>query len=247
MKIKCYFLLAIVVFFLFNCVKEAEASIVTVGKIGEVTINILSAEDSSSDIPSSESVKISKSSVEMGDADMPISLFRKDGKYMLNISGKNGEKSFDVTNYRDRILEIEERPSVKKIAIGLSENQFVIEQDGIKAKTIYQINIEPQRSRITILTPTGYKFLTMMPQDAVDVLLKSKSITSLGGSKTIDISEDMDGNLFYQISGVKKVGIKDVYMYDAPVSAKISVVDGEILEIDQPIWLKILSLFVIQT
>ena len=153
----------------------------TVGKTGEVTINVLSAEDSSGDVPSSESVKISKSSVEMGEADMPISLFRKDGKYLLNITGKNGEKSFDVTNYQDKILEIEERPSVRKIAIGLSENQFVIEQAGIKARTLYQINIEPQKSRITILTPTGYKFLTMMPRDAVDVLLKSKSITSLGG------------------------------------------------------------------
>lgn len=224
----------------------AKASIITVGRSGEVSLNVLSAEYSAGDM-SSESITVSKSSVDMGEADMPISLFRKDGKYLLNVAGRDGEKSFDVTNYEDSILEIEERPSVRKIGIKLVENQFVIEQAGVKAKTVYQINIEPQKSRITILTPTGYKFLSMMPRDAVDILLKSRSITSLSEDRTVDISEDVDGNLFYKIEGVKKIGLKDLYTYDAPVSAKISVVSGEIMEINQPIWLKILSLFEVQT
>lgn len=235
--------------FALSCIKAtpAKASIITIGQKGEVTLNVLSAEDSNFEPTPSESVKISRSSVEMGEADMPISLYRKDGKYILNVVGKDGEKNFDVTDYKDSILEIEERPSVRKIGIGLVDNQFVIEQSGIKARTLYQINIEPQKSRITILTPTGYKFLTMLPHDAVDILIKSRSITSLGSSRTVDISEDLDGNLFYKIEGVKQVGIKDFYTYDAPVSAKISAVNGEILEINQPIWLKILSLFEVQT
>lgn len=232
---------------LFTNVIPVNASIVTVGKTGDVTVNVLSAENEDVNPSQAESVKVSSSSVEMGEADMPISLFRQDNKYLLNITGKNGEKSFDVTNYQDKILEIEERPSVKKLSISLSGNQFVIEQSGIKAKTFYQINVEPQKSRITILTPTGYKFLTMLPRDAVDILLKSKSITSLGNDRTINISESTDGNLYYYINGIKQVGIKSVYMYDAPVSAKISAVNGEILEVDQPIWLKILNMFVVQT
>jgi hypothetical protein len=224
-----------------------KASIATIGKTGEVVLNVLSAQDNGEGTSQMESLKVSKSSVEMGEADMPISLFRKDNKYLLNITGKNGEKSFDVTNYQDKILEIEERPSVKKISISLSGNQFVIEQAGIKARTYFQINVEPQNSKITILTPTGYKFLSMLPWDAVNILIRSKAITSLSSDKTVDISEDMNGNLFYTISGIKQIGIKDVYTYDAPVSAKISVVNGEILEVDQPIWLKLLGLFVVQT
>lgn len=243
-------IVVVIVLFLglfFFDVIPVSASIVTIGRMGEVTVNVLSAEDSDNNIYQAESIKVSKSSVEMGDTDMPISLFRKDGKYMLNVTGKNGEKSFDVTDYKDRILEIEERPSVKKIGISLSDNQFVIEQTGIKAKTLYQINVEPQRSRITILTPTGYKFLMILPKDAVDILLKSKSITSLGTDRTVEISEDTNGNLYYQINGIKQVGIKDVYMYDVPVSAKISVVNGDIMQLDQPIWVKILSLFEVQS
>jgi len=223
------------------------ASIATVGKTGVVVVNVLSAEDDGVGGSQAESIKVSKSSVEMGEADVPISLFRKDNKYLLNIAGKNGEKSFDVTGYQDSILEIEERPSVKKLSISLSGNQFVIEQEGIKARTYFQINVEPKNSKITILTPTGYKFLTMLPWDAVDVLIRSKSITALLSDKTVDISEDVDGNLFYMINGIKQIGIKDVFMYDAPVSAKISVVNGEVLEVNQPIWLKLLSLFTVQT
>lgn len=225
-------------------VKPVRASIVTIGKTGEVKLNVLSAEDSAEE---GGSIAISKSSVDMGEADMPISLFRRDGKYILNVTGKDGEKNFDITDYKDGVLEIEDRPSVKKIGIGLSDNQFYIQQAGIRAKTSYQINIEPQRSRITILTPTGYKFLTVLPKDAVDTLLRSKSISSLGESGTVSIAEDPEGNLFYEVSGVKQIGIKDVYMYDAPVVAKISATNGEVLEVNQPIWLKILSLFTLQT
>jgi hypothetical protein len=225
-------------------VKPAQASILTIGKTGEVKLNVLSAQDSTTE---GETIAVSKSSVDMGEADMPISLFRKDGKYILNVAGKDGEKNFDITDYKDNVLEIEDRPSVKKIGIGLSDNQFFIEQAGIKAKTLYQINIEPQKSRITILTPTGYKFLTVLPKDALDILLMSKSISSLGENGTISITEDSEGNLFYEVAGIKRIGVKDVYMYDAPVSAKISATSGEVLEVNQPIWLKILSLFTLQT
>lgn len=233
--------------FFVACIKQVDASIVTIGKNGGVTLNVLSAETDSDEPVGAESLEISESSVDIGEADMPISLFRKDGKYILNVAGRDGEKNFDVSEYSDRILEIEERPRVKKIGISLSGNQFVIEQTGIKAKTSYQINVEPQRSKITILTPTGYKFLAMLPRDAVDILIRSKSITSLNPDHNVEILEDEKGNLYYQIAGVKQVGIKNIYMYDAPVNAKISAVNGQILEIDQPIWLRILSLLTVQT
>jgi len=226
---------------------NVDASVVTVKKNGEVVLNVLAAEDTSGSGNQSESLTVSQSSVAMGDADMPISLFRKDGKYVLNIAGKNGEQDFDISNYKDNILEIEQRPSIRKIDISLSGNQFVIEQSGVKAKTSYQINIEPLKSRITILTPTGYKFLTLLPADAVNVLYRSNVITSLTTDRSVEISEDDKGNLFYLANGTKRVGIKDLYEFDAPVSAKISAVDGSVMEINQPIWLKILSLFTIQT
>jgi len=245
MKIKqLLILLSAVLFFAF--VKEAKASIVTIEKTGGVTVNVLSAEDSSAALQS-ESLTVSSSSVEMGNADVPISLLRKDGKYLLSVQGKNGEQTFDVTSYKDRILEIEERPQTRKISISLSDNQFVIEQSGVRAKTFYQINVEPQNSRITILTPSGYKFLSVLPGEAVNGLYNSNTITMLGVDRSIEISEDEKGNLYYGISGFKRVGIKDLYSFDAPVSAKISAVNGEVMEINQPVWLKILYLFTLQT
>lgn len=229
-----------------TCYKRADASIVTIGKTGEVKVNVLAAENVSG-TEDVESVKIAKSAIEMGEADMPVSLSRSNGKYMLSVAGKDGERNFDVSDYKDRILEIEERPSVKKIGISLSNNKFVIEQRGIRATTQYQINIEPKASRITVLTPTGYKFLTTLPSDALNILLKSKSISSLGENGTVEITEDYNGNLIYQVNGIKRVGIKDLYMHDVPVSAKLLAGNGQVLEVDQPVWLKILSLFEVQS
>jgi len=225
---------------------QVNASIVTIEKTGDVTVNVLSAESENSEEGGGE-IKITDSSVEIGEADMPISLSKKDGKYFLSIASKDGEKSFDVTGSQDRILEIEERPSVKKIGISILNNQFVIEQRGIKAVTSYQINVEPKMSKITILTPTGYKFLSVLPSDAMNILLRSNTISSSGNNASVEILEDGKGNLYYGISGTKKVGIKDMYMFDAPVSAKISAVNGEVMEIDEPIWLKILNLFTLET
>ena len=230
----------------FMSVTPVDASIVTIEKTGEVTVNVLSAESENSEEEGGE-IKVTDSSVEIGEADMPISLSKKDGKYFLSIASKDGEKSFDVTGSQDRILEIEERPSVKKIGISILNNQFVIEQRGIKAVTSYQINVEPKMSKITILTPTGYKFLSVLPSDAMNILLRSNTISSSGNNASVEILEDGKGNLYYGISGTKKVGIKDMYMFDAPVSAKISAVNGEVMEIDEPIWLKILNLFTVQT
>lgn len=245
MKKLSIFLISIILFIF--AFKVADASIVTINKTGGVLLNVLSAEDSGDKALQPESIKVSDSSVEMGEADMPISLFRKDGKYVLNVVGKNGERSFDVSDYNDRILEIEERPSVRKIGVRLVDGQFVLEQAGVKAKTSYQINIEPQKSRITILTPSGYKFLSTLPREAVDILLRSKSITDITEDRTIEISEDQSGNLYYLVNGMKQVGIKDLYMHDVPVSAKISVTDGQIMEFNQPLWLKIIGLFTVQT
>ena len=81
----------------------------------------------------------------------------------------------------------------------------------------------------------------------MNVLYRSNVITSLTTDRSVEISEDDKGNLFYLANGTKRVGIKDLYEFDAPVSAKISAVDGSVMEINQPIWLKILSLFTIQT
>ena len=225
---------------------QVNASIVPIEKTGDVTVNVLSAESENSEEDGGE-IKVTDSSVEIGEADMPISLSKKDGKYFLSIASKDGEKSFDVTGSQDRILEIEERPSVKKIGISILNNQFVIEQRGIKAVTSYQINVEPKMSKITILTPTGYKFLSVLPSDAMNILLRSNTISSSGNNASVEILEDGKGNLYYGISGTKKVGIKDMYMFDAPVSAKISAVNGEVMEIDEPIWLKILNLFTLET
>lgn len=228
-------------------VNEAQAAMVSIKKTGEVVVNVLAAQDSIVAGSQPESLKISQSSVQMGNANLPISLLRKDGKYILNIAGKDGEQNFDITNYKESILQIEERPSVRTINISLAGNQFVIEQAGVKAMTPYQINIDPTRQRITILTPTGYKFLSLLPADAVNILYRSNIITSLVSGSSVEISEDSGGNLYYQASGTKTVGIKDLYMFNAPVTAKISAVNGEVLEVNQPIWLKILSLFTLQT
>jgi len=245
MKRDLYIFLFALLFILAG-VKRVDASIVTIDKTGKVSLNVLSAEISSEVANPIESVEISKSSVEMGNGDMPISLFRKDGRYILNVEGKNGEKSFDVTDYKQDILEIEERPTVKKIAISLLNDRFVIEQKGIKAATSYQINIEPERSKITILTSSGYKFLTLLPKDAVDILFKTNTISSLDDN-TVEILEDINGNLYYDAKGSKRIGIKDIYTLDVPVTAKISAVSGEVMEVDQPIWLKIISLFQLQS
>ena len=217
------------------------ASLVVVQKDGKVVLNVLSIEDTVElEIPRRDYLEVKSIAQEIPDPGSKISLARKDGKVTLRVSTKSGEKSLDVTNYKDEIVEIEERPALERVRIGVSGDFFTIEQRGVLAKTDYEINIDPESAGITLTTPSGLRFLSLLPYQAAETALRAKIINRLGDKDSVVIKEEGQ-ELSYELAGERVINFFNVFEYSVPVKTKISASTGEVLSIEQPTWLKVLG------
>ena len=239
LKVFASFILAF--FFLSLASDKALASLVVVQKDGKVVLNVLSIENTVElEIPRRDYLEIKNIAQEIPEPGSKISLTRKDGRVTLNVSTKSGEKSLDVTNYKDEIVEIEERPALETVKIGVSDNQFTIEQRGVIARTDYEINIDPESAGITLTTPSGLRFLSILPYQAVETALRAKIINRLTNQNNVAIIEE-GRELSYELAGERVLNFFDVFEYPVPVKTKISASTGEVLSIEQPTWLRILG------
>ena len=225
-------------FLLFNLLtQEVKASFVTVEKNGQVVVNVLASETTTLDVPRPSSLAVTSAASEENPERL-ISLAKNEDRVSLKIGE---DKSFDVTSWKDDLVQIEERQDAKKISISLKDGNFIISQEGASAITGYAIDIDPEKNRLTLDTPTGEKYLSILPFDALESALRAKAITK-ANNEDFKIAEE-SGNLSYAISGEKSVNLFNVYNLNMPIEAKVSASTGEILSTNEPVWLKLLSFF----
>jgi hypothetical protein len=227
-------ILAIAIFSL--SLGEVHASLVTVDKAGDVVLNVLSEEDSSGTNDQAGTIEVVGGASEVKYSNAKIALTKDKGKLSLSVLSSTGGKDFDITDYKDSVLEIEERPAVQKLTISVNNGTFLITQGNINAETDYQIQVDPKKGNLALETPSGYKFLTILPKQAASVLLRSKLATTITQDERAYILEDEKGNLYYDLTAKKVIPIFNIYNYEFGVRAKISATTGEIISIDEPTW-----------
>jgi len=222
----------VLVFCFFISVKDIDASLITIDKNGNLIWKIL-AYETPLDVPQ-KNLEVTNVG-NAGSANKLISLNRDGGKVSLKVGD---EKELDVSNLGSDLIEIEERGDIKKIEIGLQNDKFSIKEGGIIALSSFPINIDPVESRLSIVTSTGKKYLGIFPYEAVQVALRSKYISKI--NSVFDITEE-DKDISYAITGEKVINLFNIVKIGIPVTAKVSASTGEILFVDQPIWLKFIG------
>lgn len=235
-------LLTTVYSFLILAATPVKGSLLSIDKNGEIVWKVLASEDSIAlKVPERGSLEVKEvTPIEEANLNDRISLKTEGGKNLLSVVTSEGEKSLDVTNTKDNLIEIEERPQVKSVKIGIINNQFSIQQEGITATTVFPITIDPKTADISIKTTSGDHFITIMPADAYQSSLKAKLITNLANNN-LRIEEKKLGEISYEIDGKKKINFLNFFAYDFPVRVSVSALTGEILAIEQPIWQKVIS------
>lgn len=234
MRVALFFLLALVVF-----VPVARAdSLVNVTNAGNVVVNVLSAQDIADlAIPQSEYLKV-KSAVSTAPATAKIALTRDGDKTLLTL--ENGE-SLDVSSFKSGLVEIEERSKQKHFDISTNSDGFVLTQDGLSVTTNYDIAIDPASARVSLTTPSGAKYLAIFPREALDTTLRSKVITKVSSEGSMALSDRADQGLVYKINGEKVLNFFNLYKHPVSVSADVSATTAQIVSVDQPPWLYVLS------
>lgn len=217
-----------------------DASILVIEKSGKVLWNVLSASDENLlKIPKYSSLAISKIGSEESGSESVVSLNRQEERINMTVTANNETKQLDISNWKSDIIEIEERPEVQKVKISMADGKFSLNQKGISALTSSMITIDSRSAELSIKTESGNKYLSILPYDAVQTLLKTKVVSEITDNK-IDIVEE-NGSLAYKILGNKVINFFDIYYYRIPVSSFISASSGEVLKIDSPTFYKYLT------
>ena len=232
--------LVVVFIFLIFGVSSVSASLVTITQDGEIVMNVLSVDDSITlEVSEAESFEVTEIAESSDDQNAVVSIEREGGQISMTISSPDiGYKKLDVTDYEDDLVEIEERDRVKIIKLGVIGDKLSIEQRNIIALTSLPINIDPARKELSLTTSSGRRYVSILPQEAVDSLMRTKLISTYNPDSELEIVEDENGNAIYLIEGKKIVDILNVYDYELDVSARMSATTGELIGIDNPEWLK---------
>lgn len=219
-------------------IQEARASFVTIEKDGVVVVNVLASETTSLVVPKPSSLAVTSAADEQYPKNL-ISLAKDGSEISLKI-GK--DKTFDVTSWKEDLVLIEERQDAKEISISLKDGFFVISQEGVSAATQYAINVDPEENRLSLDTPTGEKYLAILPYEALESALRARVISKIE-NKDLQITEE-NKDLAYTINGEKSFNLLNVYNLVMPIEAKVSASTGEVLSTNEPVWLKLLGFFI---
>lgn len=219
---------------------NTQAALLTVTPQGEVIENVLADEDGISlDIPKNESLRIVDSKYPSGDSS--LSLSKTGNEIALSVTNGNSQKSYDITKSDSELILLEERPQSNKIAIGFENNNFTISEGAVTARTEYELTVDAKNAQITVKTPSGEKYLSISPKEAVNSLLRAKKIQKLDSGSALVIKEDSANVLTYEVSGKKLINLFNVYNYPVDVKGVVSASTGEIIKMDEPMWVTVAS------
>lgn len=191
------------------------------------------------DIPKSSAVSVTNLADSNANITSQVSLARDGEKFVLSVKKDSQEKSLDVTYASGDLIEIEERPEVRRVKIGISGSKFTIDEGGVLAITDFPIKIDAERAELSVITETGQRILPFLPKEALETLLRARVISRQIVNGSIELNEAGRGELAYNIQGEKELNLVNLLQLQVPVTSRVSAITGEIISIDQPKWLSI--------
>ena len=239
MRYKVIFTILLIVSIVFCTFKPAKAALVSIRSDGDVLVNVLPANIETDELGEIAVQKIEGKSTYKN---AHLTLRQESGNYILILTDESGEKSLEVKDFEGDIVTFEERPQVKSLSIAVSAGKFVLKDSGVSAETNFEIGIDPKNAKLFVNTLTGSKYITILPAEASKIALQSKifDYLDLDAKNTID---EVDEKVAYTIRGEKIINFFNVYYYTLPIAAQVSAVDGVILGSNEPMWVKILGIF----
>ncbi|OGM15764.1 hypothetical protein A2V56_02405 [Candidatus Woesebacteria bacterium RBG_19FT_COMBO_42_9] len=218
--------------------RNAFASLIVIDKNGEVVWKVLASE-ATLGIPKASQIVV-KNVVGGSPAESSlVSLLKEGDKFTLSVKEGGQERSLDVTSIGGEIVEIEERPQVRKVKIGVLAGRFLIEEEGTLALTDYPIKIDPARAELSVVTASGIRILPFLPKEALEVAIRAKTFSNMKQGDTMELAEGGRGELTYEILGQKTINIVNLFKFQIPVTTSISAMTGEVLFVEQPAWLRV--------
>lgn len=221
--------------------QNASASVVKITNNGNMIVNVLGVtKDSVVDIPKNDDLKVINVAGSSSDPKSSILIAKADFGTSLSVSKNGKSESFSIEGDKD-LVEVEERSEMQRVLISSSGRNFLIRQKGFTAQTGFEIAVDPLNANLSLKTPSGMKYLSILPREALDTLIRAKIITKFDATENATLTETQSADLVYEINGYKSLNLFNLYAYDVSVKSKVSAATGEVIYVDQPIWLNVVS------
>jgi len=218
----------------------ASAKLLSIQEDGEIVWSVLSSGvDVDLEIPKASNIEVTEAANSIPSKDAKISLHREGDKISMVVNAGTFERELDVTDWEESVIEIEERPELRQVAINVVDGRFAIKQRNIIALTEFPISIDSKTAKLSVTTESGDRLVSVLPYNAVESLVRTRIITRIaeGG---VDLIEK-ERELTYKVNGEKLLNLFNVYEYPVLMSIAVSASTGEIVKIDAPIWYKAIS------
>ena len=235
---KISFVFLLTVFLFFTRLQPASAQVVTIGDQGEIAWKVLGDETSNNSGILNSSIEVKKVGNAAVNSKPTISLSKDGENVSLSVISGNETRNLDVLGDDKNLVEVEERPYVQKVIIGVQGDKFSLTQGGITALTDFPINVDARAARFSVKTGGGMEYIFVLPKEAVDTALNSRLITSTDSDITITSDR---GEVAYRIAGEKVFNFFDLFKYTIPVTTYVSASSGKLTSIDSPTWFRFLK------
>ncbi|MBI3397597.1 hypothetical protein HY045_03920 [Candidatus Woesebacteria bacterium] len=143
----------------------------------------------------------------------------------------------------EKEVEVESAGEKVKVKLVKGKNKFEIKGENINFLTDFPVSVNKTTGVLTITTPTGVKTVAVLPEQAVENMLKNHTLDEVTSSTNNLGVQDKNGHLEFQIEGNKNerfLGLVDIKI---PKSLEISAENGTVLTTNQTLLSKILDSF----
>lgn len=187
-----------------------------------------------------------------------LRLEREDDRVIVKLENEEGEEVELPEQEEEEIFKIEEREEgdVKVRAFGLG---FLISAGELGAQTDFPISVDLETNELRVTTPAGEKVVTVLPDRAVFNMLAANVINQVQGlpfteqvgtgltlEDIVNLIATEEGILAYKIPGVSNQKFLGFIPVGVAKTAIVSVETGQLLEVKQPILLRLLDAFSVQ-
>lgn len=114
---------------------------------------------------------------------------------------------------------------------------FKFTANGVTALTQLPISIDEETSSLVVTTPAGERIVTVLPDEALQILRNSLLVNSVEKIQLVQNGE----KLTFKVNGKKQGKLFGFIPVSAEVESEVDAETGEALTTTQPIWLRVFS------
>lgn len=216
--------------------REVLAKLVTIDKDGEVIVSVLAENTSLLQKKYPSYFEVKKVVRQEAEKESFVSLEKSGDTVNLIVFSDNQRRDLEIKGSVNDLVEVEERPQIQRVLVGVKDGMFTLEQGEVTALTELPVRIDAKRAIFSMTSPRGDEFLSILPLEAVEFALRTRLINKVSKDK-VEITQG-ESELQYKISGARVFKLADIFEYSIPITIYVSAQTGEILSVDSPTWFR---------